>query len=369
MLWLLLLLLGVAALGVLAVYTALRPDARTAAVVVVGDVGRSPRMCYHATSLVRRGWRVLLIGYFDTALPASLCVDAVQTVQLPHVPVRLSKARALFVITALVKVPLLAYALFHAVVAAAPVVVFVQTPPAIPALGVLRLACALRKSALVIDWHNLGYTLLGMRLGQRHPLVRIAAWLERVSGRHAQAHLFVTRAMRNALLRDWGLHGEACVLHDRPSSAFRRSSPQERAQFLQRISPTIWPGVTCPVEGNDRAALVVTSTSWTPDEDIGMLIDAAGLYEKRAREDASLPRLQIVITGKGPLKAWFESQMHARAACECWQHVAMHTAWLATGDYPQFLSAADLGVSLHTSSSGLDLPMKVVDMLGWYSPG
>ena len=36
---------------------------RSAAVVVLGDIGRSPRMCYHVESLALEGWNVGVVGY------------------------------------------------------------------------------------------------------------------------------------------------------------------------------------------------------------------------------------------------------------------------------------------------------------------
>lgn len=69
----------------------------------------------------------------------------------------------------------------------------------------------------------------------------------------------------------------------------------------------------------------------------------------------TLPNLVIVVTGKGPQKAMYESKMQRLNL----QHVAFRTAWLQAADYPILLGSADLGISLHTSSSELDLPMKV----------
>ncbi|KAL3876070.1 hypothetical protein ACJMK2_033954 [Sinanodonta woodiana] len=45
-----------------------------------------------------------------------------------------------------------------------------DNPPSIPTIAVSVLVCLLRWSHLVIDWHNYGYTILGLTLGNQHPL-------------------------------------------------------------------------------------------------------------------------------------------------------------------------------------------------------
>jgi beta-1,4-mannosyltransferase len=238
-----------------------------------------------------------------------------------------------------------------------------------PTLAVALVACRLRGARLVVDWHNLGYTLLGLALGARHPVVRAAAWYERVCGRRADAHLCVSRALRDALAARWGIEG-ATVLYDRPAAAFVPRPASERAAILARWAPVL--DARFAAGGSARPALVVSPTSWTADEDFPLLVAALGDLDRRlasdeahagsdpARAGTARPRIVVVLTGDGPLRPHYERRIAALPLAS----IAVRTLWLAPADYPRLLGVADLGLSLHRSASGLDLPMKVADMFG-----
>lgn len=113
----------------------------------------------------------------------------------------------------------------------------------------------------------------------------------------------------------------------------------------------------------NRPALIVSSTSWTADEDFSILLQALDIYDSAAdKVPSNISKVIVLITGKGPLKQSFEQEVAKRE--KQWKYVRCKTVWLESEDYPKLLQAADLGVSLHSSSSGLDFPMKIVDMLG-----
>ncbi|CAF3935571.1 unnamed protein product [Rotaria sp. Silwood2] len=108
----------------------------------------------------------------------------------------------------------------------------------------------------------------------------------------------------------------------------------------------------------DRPAILVSSTSWSEDENFELLFDALKKYA--SNEMNNLPSIVCIVTGKGPLKEQFVEQVERER--DQYQHVEFCFPWLDADDYPLLLGCADIGVSLHQSSSGFDLPMKVVDM-------
>ncbi len=96
----------------------------------------------------------------------------------------------------------------------------------------------------------------------------------------------------------------------------------------------------------NNVALIVSGTSWTPDEDFGILLEAIESIES-SKHNAQL-EFVFVVTGNGPQRKHYEQQLAQMNLKRC----AVLTMWLSIQDYPVFLACADLGISLHYSSSG-----------------
>ena len=121
---------------------------------------------------------------------------------------------------------------------------------------------------------------------------------------------------------------------------------------------------------DDAAMLIISSTSYTEEEDFGLLLHSLVALDRALIDIDGIgpqgcipPRVVIVITGKGPLKDLYRKRFE-RLEQETLSRVAIRMPWLETNDYAIMLALASLGISLHTSTSGLDLPMKILDMFG-----
>ena len=236
-----------------------------------------------------------------------------------------------------------------------PKVILVQNPPASPTLWAAWTAARLRGAKLVIDWHNLSHAILAVPLGDDHRAVRALARSERRWGRRADAHLAVSSALAEWLRREWGVR--ASVLYDRPSAVFAKPSLEAANDLWQRLARDL-------TLGPRRIPLVVGPSSWTPDEDFDLLLEALERTERALRPgqpgDAVHPAIAVLMTGRGQLREDFEKRLARRSLSV----VAARTVWLEPADYPTLVGMADAGLCLHQSASGLDLPMKLADFRG-----
>lgn len=271
-----------------------------------------------------------------------------------------------------------------------------------------------RRTKLIIDWHNLGYSILSLKLdkkpeqpaepessilngqkaagneggdgeddyeisdtqdpllGKHHLFVRFYKWYEGFFGNHAYCHFTVTIRMAKVIRRRFKMSARRILpLYDRPALDFHPLTPEESDSVIKAHSAK--GDIFEDWQKNGEEKVVITSTSYTPDEDIYMLLNAVEKYDQyksvelKQANGASklnqLPNLRVIITGKGPMLPEIKQHIADTLAPKL-QHVRIYTAWLSTDDYPLVLGVADIGVSLHMSSSGVDLPMKAVDMFG-----
>jgi beta-1,4-mannosyltransferase len=322
------------------------------AVIVLGDLGRSPRMQYHAVSLAASGSDVDLVGL--EGAPPIPAVTGNARIHCHRLADRAFARRdkggvRRFVLGSVLRASGQAVRLFSLLMRLPkPDVILVQNPPAVPTLSIAWLAARLRGARLVIDWHNLSHAIAAVKVGDTHRAVKSLRRSERRWGRRADAHLTVSKALAQWLSREFGI--TAAVMYDRPSKAF--AAPAADA------ASALWETLKEELPTAERVPIVVCPTSWTPDEDFDLLLEALERAERRLTGDQ--PWLAVLLTGRGPLRTTFEQ----RAARRHFKRIIVKMLWLEPTDYPTLVGMADLGLCLHQSASGLDLPMKLADLRG-----
>ncbi|KAK2958604.1 putative Chitobiosyldiphosphodolichol beta-mannosyltransferase [Blattamonas nauphoetae] len=434
-------------------------DVSSIAIVVLGDVGHSPRMQYHSLSFAQTlGVEVDLIGFSGSKCrPEVLENSSIRLHEMKPFP----KIRGLpFIVTAPLKILSQILQLCWVLLTIPnPSYIYMQNPPSIPSMIVCLFVSILRGSRFAIDWHNLAFSILALRLGSKSPLVKLSFLYEKTLGRFSSVNTCVSKAMKEWLEKNFKV--EATVMYDQPPDFFQpgqkedvhsivnkyqaafngfdfsRPKPtntpvppansEEMNQRLSSLYPTPeepildhhfsnfvlppqrqsslsfpllkypQPSPTTPYNSSsrtspesttflvtesetpfsiktgesvelkgDRPAILISPTSWTPDEDFSVLLKAFRIVDERiaTHEIDSFPRVAMCVTGKGPL---IEPVLKFIEDFP-FSHFSFHPLWLDAADYPKMLASADLGISMHQSSSGIDLPMKVVDMFGCCIP-
>ena len=356
-----------------------------AAVLVVGDLNRSPRMLNHCLALTEAFPNIneiSLIGYNGGDIRS----DIANNPKIKQYYIRkginkfLSKLpRFLFILAALIKIILqtlsLTWILFRI-----PKFKFLilQNPPGIPSMVICWIICRLRGAKFIIDWHNYGYTILKVN-NRPNFLVNLACKYEKYLGKKSDLNFCVSQAEKRDLKKEFNI--DAICLPDRPVKGLFKFLNELEANDLYKNYPNELYSLIdthLPENKNLKPIVMISSTSWTPDEDFSMLLDAFIKTEEMIKEsiedktqkniynitEDKIKKILFLITGRGPMRDKFMDKVSEANL----KYFDVKSIWLESDDYPKLLSLVDLGISLHYSSSGIDLPMKVVDMFSGCLP-
>uniref|UniRef100_A0A804LNE5 serine C-palmitoyltransferase n=1 Tax=Zea mays TaxID=4577 RepID=A0A804LNE5_MAIZE len=160
----------------------------------------------------------------------------------------------------------------------------------------------------------------------------------------------VTKAMQHELAQNWGIRLENSIY-----SAMGNAKCISVEEVWEDMNITVFASkIDGEVFLKSNRPTLVSSTSWTPDEDFSILLEAVLMYDRRVSaalgEDDSTdeeqlwidikngkqfvyPRLLFIVTGKGPDRKKYEDQIKRLKL----RRVALRTMWLASEDYPLLL--------------------------------
>ncbi|GLT59721.1 hypothetical protein SLA2020_325240 [Shorea laevis] len=136
-----------------------------ACVVVLGDIGRSPRMQYHALSLA---YQVDIVAYGGSAPHAAVQENgSIHIHTVKQWPKLLQSLPKIFYPLTLLLKPIFQFVMllwFLCIKVPRSDVFIVRNTPSVSTLVAVKWANSLRQSAFIVDWHNFGYTLLGLSM-------------------------------------------------------------------------------------------------------------------------------------------------------------------------------------------------------------
>lgn len=310
-------------------------------VFVLGDSGRSPRMQFHTWSLSNLEIvdQVILIGYSGEKLMKDINSNKVidYRIDINVISYWLQYLPKFYLIQIFFKSIILMVYIMLILWSFTPFdVLLIQNPPATPIFAAVLFLKTITfglfniqgSNKIILDWHNLGYSMFpswrqptevskdGMLVIPKQSLfIRLARMIEIYLARLlVHQHICVSNSMQS-FLQSHHQFKNVKVLHDKPfKKTCNSSSLENKHQLLEKYKLT-WEELKFPniqYEGTihtyyanktnkielhrDPPFVIVSSTSWTPDEDFDMLLESILQVDKALRETTSQTCL-VIITG------------------------------------------------------------------------
>ena len=220
--------------------------------------------------------------------------------------------------------------------------IVIQNPPCLPVIIASIFIDLIRKftnlftainkrTKILIDWHNLGFKMFEEKNRSNSLIVMFSKLLEYKLCSYASHHICVSNAFRLYLEENFNIN--PIVLYDRPANIFLNSKIKtnknniiKRHKLLLKlnftnellfkinrksnksIEETIQTcydnnhGKVTIINNFNRTALIISSTSWTTDEDFDLLLDAMIGIENFLSVDKRqlnlvFSRILMIITG------------------------------------------------------------------------